>query len=113
MKFIRRDPSRGYLDSWLWVPKRFINVGGTKNALTWHFADDHTGAVRVLYLYQETDHHLLLPREFWKVSSLPFEVVDVIVEALHGSVALEEFFRGFLADAPDARHVVHRIAHEA
>ena len=76
MKIVRRDPSKGYLDSWLWVPKRFVPLEGTKNALTWHFPDDHTGAVRVVRLYQETDHHLLLPREFWRVSSLPFEVVD-------------------------------------
>lgn len=76
MKVVRRDPSRGYLDSWLWVPKRFVPLEGVKNALTWHFPDENSGAVRVVKLYQETDHHLLLPREFWRIPSLPFEVLD-------------------------------------
>lgn len=76
MKVIKRDPSRGHLDSWLWVPKKFVPLEGTKNALTWHFQDEHSGTVRIVRLFEETEHHLLLPREFWKVSSLPFTVVD-------------------------------------
>ena len=76
MKAIKRRPDCGYVDSWLWVPKRFVSVEGTKNALTWHFPDENSGAVRIVKLYDETDHHLLLPREFWRVSSLPFDVID-------------------------------------
>lgn len=76
MKIVRRDPNKGYLDSWLWVPKQFVQIQGTKNALTWYFPDEHSGTVRVVQLFQETDHHLLLPRKFWKASALPFPVVD-------------------------------------
>jgi superfamily II DNA or RNA helicase len=76
VRVVRRDPTRGYLDTWLWVPKQFINVDGTKEALTWVFSDSHSQEVRYVYLWRETEHHLLLPRAFWKAQDLPFDVVD-------------------------------------
>lgn len=74
MKLILRDPGVGYLDTLLWVPKKHVNVQGTKNALTFTFQDEHS--VRVLSLYQETEHHLLVPREFWDTNGFNFRVVD-------------------------------------
>lgn len=74
MEFIVRDPDKGYLDCWLWAPKKFINVNGTKRALTFQTKE---GREQVdLPLWKETAHHLLLPRAFWDPKNLPFEVID-------------------------------------
>lgn len=76
MRVIRRLPDRGYLDTWLWVPKPFVDVEGTKRALTYEVTDSYTGRAKWLYLWQETADHLLLPRAFWDPTTLPFPVVD-------------------------------------
>ncbi len=76
MKLIRRDPNKGYLDTWLWVPKTWINVDATKSALSFMFTDGYTGNQRVLALWKEADFHLLVPRTFWRPGGLPYEVVD-------------------------------------
>jgi superfamily II DNA or RNA helicase len=77
MKLIKRVPDKGYLDTWLWVPKSFVNVEGTKNALSFTFYDSYAANnVRYLYLYKEEEHHLLVPRAFWNPETLPFDVVD-------------------------------------
>lgn len=76
MKFVHRDPARGYLDRSLWVPKALVNVQAIKAALT--FASADSKSERVALLYRETDHHLLVPREFWDPSrDCDFPVVDV------------------------------------
>lgn len=78
MKIVRRLPDRAYLDRWLWVPKRFIDVNSVKSALTYEVASSYgaNGRTRFLYLWKETVHHLLVPRAFWDVSRLPCDVVD-------------------------------------
>jgi superfamily II DNA or RNA helicase len=74
MKVLRRDPDKGYIDSLLWVPKKHINVEGTKKALTFTFLEQQN--ISILSLWKETEHHLLLPREFWDPKELEFPVVD-------------------------------------
>jgi superfamily II DNA or RNA helicase len=74
VKLLVRKPELGYVDTLLWVPKQFINVQGTKNALTYQFFDRQN--VTILTLYRETEHHLLLPREFWRPEEYAFPVVD-------------------------------------
>jgi hypothetical protein len=74
MQLLRRDPDKGYLDTWLWVPKRHVNVDGTKAALTPTISNDRT--VEVLQLWKETAHHILVPREYFDPTSLPFPVID-------------------------------------
>lgn len=77
MKVIKREPNKGYLDRWLWVPKCFIDVNSVKSALTYEassaYGDTRT---RLLYLWKETQHHLLVPRAFWDPVRLPCSVVD-------------------------------------
>jgi hypothetical protein len=75
MKVVVRDPSKGYLDTWLWVPRSYVNVEGTKRSLT-HAFTEYGGAQRVITMYQEAPYHLLVPRAFWDPGQLPFEVVD-------------------------------------
>jgi len=72
------DPNTGYVSTWLWIPKSFVNLEGTKNALTFSFPDPYNASVaRTICLWRETDNHLLVPRSFWKVKELPFRVVDL------------------------------------
>lgn len=75
MLTIRREPHKGYIDTWLWVPRSYINVDGTKQSLT-HVFTGYGGEQKVLQLYQEAPYHLLVPRAFWEPGQLPFEVVD-------------------------------------
>lgn len=76
MRFAYRDPEKGYLDRSLWVPKALVNTQAVKAALT--FASNDTKNERVALLYRETDHHLLVPREFWDPSKdCDFPVVDL------------------------------------
>lgn len=76
MKYIvKRDPSKGYLDGWLWVPKFFVDEASVKASLT-HSIVTHAGSVKVIHLYREAPNHILVPRAFWEVGALPFEVVD-------------------------------------
>jgi len=58
----------------LWVPKAAVNAEGTKRALTFQFSDAQK--VTLLTLYKETEHHLLVPREFWRPEDFTFPVVD-------------------------------------
>ena len=76
MQIVKRDPSKGYLDSWLWVPKNLINVTATQSALSFVFEDRYSGKQDVLHLWREHKHHLLVPRAFWDPSSLPCDIVD-------------------------------------
>lgn len=74
MQFIRKDPARGYIDTRLWIPKKLVNVEGVKNALTFELYDKDV--VRYLTLWEETEHHVVVPRAFWKYSDFQCEVVD-------------------------------------
>lgn len=74
MKLLVRKPDIGYLEANLWVPKTAINTEGTKNALTFQFFDRQE--IRILTLYKETEHHLIIPRAFWEPKDYSFPVID-------------------------------------
>ena len=74
MKLIKRDPDKGYLDNNLWVPKNLLNVEGIKHALEFELPERNT--IRCIRLWQEAEHHLIVPRAFWKPEELSFECVD-------------------------------------
>ena len=77
IRIIRRDPSRAYLDRWLWIPKCYVDVNSVKSALTYEVASTFgAGKTRLLYLWKETQWHLLIPRAFWDPMRLPCPVVD-------------------------------------
>jgi hypothetical protein len=69
-----RDPHTGFLDTNLWVPKAYVNVEGVRRALTFEFFERKT--MNVLTLYKETEHHIIVPREFWQPQDFQFAVVD-------------------------------------
>ena len=74
MELIVRRPDVGYLDTSLWVPKACINIEGVRRALTFEFHERET--VTVLTLYKETEHHVIVPREFWQPQDFQFPVID-------------------------------------
>jgi hypothetical protein len=74
MKLIKRDPNLGYIDSMLWVPKSLINVDGVKHALEFELPE--RSMIRVLQLWGEAEHHLIVPRAFWKPEDLGFQCID-------------------------------------
>jgi superfamily II DNA or RNA helicase len=66
-------PDRGYRGSHLWLPKDFApNVDGIKRSLTFEVQGKAP-----LFGYEETEHHLVLPREFIPVSEYPHLPFDV------------------------------------
>lgn len=77
MQALLRKPDTGYLGAWLWVPKWAIDYEGVKNALSLRFTDAHSETkVRYVYLFRETETHLLVPRCLWEPRVQPFRVVD-------------------------------------
>ncbi len=74
MKLIKRNPDLGYLDTNLWVPKKLLNVEGVKRALEFELNDRES--IRVLRLWEEAEHHLIVPRAFWKPGELAFDCID-------------------------------------
>lgn len=78
MEVLLRKPDTGYLGNWLWVPKGHVDVEGVKNALSLRFLDNYSEEkIRYVYLFRETENHLLVPRHLWNPSNMPFRVVDV------------------------------------
>lgn len=75
MQLIVRRPDTGYLDANLWVPKGACQVEGVKRALTFQFFDQQK--VTLLTLWRETEHHIVVPREFWDPKDFAFPVVDL------------------------------------
>jgi len=76
MKVVKRDPDKGYIDNWLWVPKKWTNANALMASLSLVFSDSYTGTQKILYLWKEAPHHILVPRMLWSPSQLPYEVVD-------------------------------------
>jgi hypothetical protein len=77
MQALIRRPDTGYLGNWFWVPKAHIDVDGVKNALALRFHDSYSETkVRYVYLYRETETHLLVPRCLWEPKLQPFRTVD-------------------------------------
>ena len=76
MKVVKRDPDKGYLANWLWVPKKWTNVNALMSSLSMVFTDGYTGDQKILYLWKDAPHHVLVPRMLWPVGSLHYEVID-------------------------------------
>lgn len=63
--FLRRHPSKGYLDRDLWLPKNRVNVRAIKRRLTFKvFEGKSRSEFDYIYNYREAKHHLVVPRNF-------------------------------------------------
>lgn len=74
MKLMKRDAQKGYVSDMLYVPKSLVNVEGVKNALTFEIPE--RTSMRILQLWEESEHHLVVPRAFWNPKDLAIEWVD-------------------------------------
>jgi superfamily II DNA or RNA helicase len=89
MRFNARDPGIGFVGNNLLLPKQHVNVDAIKNVLTFvvgeeDIVDETDGEVlgtqtRTLEVWDETSHHLIVPREFLtpqQLAEFEFPVVD-------------------------------------
>lgn len=74
MKLMKRDPKKGYVDDRLWVPSSLINAEGIKNALSFEIADRNS--IRMVTLWEEAEHHLIVPRAFLSPAMFKIDWVD-------------------------------------
>ena len=70
-----RGPEIGYRDTWLWLPKAKISPKTVKSSLEYTYPSK--GRERVLRMWKEEPHHILVPREFTDISKLGYEVKDL------------------------------------
>lgn len=73
MKLVIRDPRFGYLDRWLWLPKREVSEAQIASSLSYKQGD------KVIKAWRETPYHFLVPRNFWPAegfASFRFPVID-------------------------------------
>lgn len=73
MKLVRRDPDKGYIDTWLWLPKTEVSRQQIVSALA------YTTATQEVHAWRETPHHFLVPRNYLgpeTLARLSFPIVD-------------------------------------
>lgn len=75
MKFIRREPGVGYLDSWLWLPKTHVSELQIHAALSYVTARERDA----IAAWREEPHHYRVPRNYMMaptLAHLPYPVFD-------------------------------------
>lgn len=73
--FIRKQ-GQAYRDTWLWLPKEKVSVEVLKHSLELEVFSNGNFQ-RVLQLWKEEPHHLLVPREFIRAEELDYPVTDL------------------------------------
>lgn len=68
-----REAAKAYLDTHLWLPKDKVQIDALRRALTFEI---NGRKVDVLVLYEETETHILVPREFLRLDHLELDFVD-------------------------------------
>ena len=80
MQLVVPRPDRAYLTDMLWLPRRLIQEASVKVALQYYSVDKKTKTTRIERLWEATDSHLIVPREFFPPEhypSFPFPFVDL------------------------------------
>lgn len=72
---IKRDPEKGYIDTWLWLPKSRVNVDIIKRGLTVPMLVD--GELEPMKLWLDGPSHIGVPRARLDPDDLEYEVVDL------------------------------------
>ena len=78
--FIVKDPDRAYLGTQLWLPKKHVNKIRIKASLEFEVYDAGAGEQVHLQLWEETEDHLAVPREYVPTNeyqNLSFPIVDM------------------------------------
>jgi len=74
MKLVRREPGVGYLDTWLWLPKKYVSEAQIRASLTYLGKDNE-----LIEGWREEPHHYRVPRNYFltqNLAQLPFKVKD-------------------------------------
>lgn len=74
MKFIKREPGVGYIDSWLWLPKSHVSEVQIQATFTY---EGRNG--QAIDAWREEPYHFRVPRNYLKpatLSKLPFKLYD-------------------------------------
>lgn len=90
LRFLEKDPTKGYRNTNLLIPKPHVNQSAVKEALTFvigeeDVVEEDTGRVlatrpKVVRLWDETEHHLIAPRAFITTKDLAEFGVEWIEE---------------------------------
>jgi CRISPR/Cas system-associated endonuclease/helicase Cas3 len=64
--FVQKEPGKAYIADRLWLPKSHIRPGPVKGAL--QFVVQSQDGQSKLALWEETEHHIICPREFLPTS---------------------------------------------
>ena len=85
LRFLEKDPTKGYRNTNLLIPKKQVNQAAVKAALTFvigeeDVVEDETGIIlrtrpKLIKLWNETKHHLITPRAF--ISDEDLKAFDV------------------------------------
>lgn len=79
MKYIKREPGIGYIDSWLWLPKTHVSSLQIQATFTYVGRDNMP-----IEAWREEIHHFRVPRNYLRMSTLsklPFRVYDTRVRS--------------------------------
>jgi len=76
--FVIKDPDKAYLGSQLWLPKAHVNARSIKASLEFEVRGDE--GQEFLQLWEESPHHLAVPREYLlqqDYETLTFPIIDM------------------------------------
>ncbi len=81
LRLVVREPDKAYVSDMLWLPKKLIPQQAIKEGLQYWDVEGKQAIMR--RLWEETEHHLVCPREYIKpeqYSQYPFPFVDLTPE---------------------------------
>jgi superfamily II DNA or RNA helicase len=78
LRLVTRESDKAYISDMLWLPKKLIPVQAIRDGLQYWDVEENRSVLH--RLWEDTEHHLICPREFIKVSQYPqfgFPFVDL------------------------------------
>lgn len=96
-----RDADKGYIDSWLWYPKKFAPEEAVKSSLRFYSKGDYVP------LWRETEDHILVPRE-----ALPHDQLDFPIEDRRPTFEKVDIKSKIVLDAKNPAETAQRDAFE-
>lgn len=106
--FVIKDPNKAYLGSQLWLPKAHVNTRSIKASLEFEVRGEE--GQEFLQLWEESPHHLAVPREYLlqqDYKTLTFPVVDLTPQDFPGA----HFESNLILDAKEPKETTQRDAY--
>lgn len=78
LRLVKRDPDKAYVSDMLWLPKSRIPIQAIRDGLQYWDVEGNQAVLR--RLWEDTQHHLVCPREFIKIdqyTQFDFPFVDL------------------------------------